>query len=291
MSLNASRTMRAPFLAALLTFSAATAAASEPPNARAAYVERRGMLEADAQCRLFTRDMRAALSASAGQARGTLLRAGWSRAQVGELERTIVTAARARTCADPRTMTAADTARAGFGHWLRTNDMAFQGWARTWNARRVAASDGWRLRQEIDAPARAQFGVRDRQGAERLTFIVPLARGAAAPTSARLQLRDPARTRAPEIALQQRVSFGLESGAPSPRDALLNFSATPSAERVNNSNQAVFTFPDAAFSALLALDPRESVAITLQQQGRTQRLLVEVGDIAAARDFLSIGAN
>lgn len=283
--------MRASFLAALLALAAQAAAASEPPNARAAYVERRGLLEADAQCRLFTRDMRAALSASAGQARGALLRAGWSRVQVNELETGVVAAARARTCADQRTLSAAADARAGFSQWMRANDMAFEGWARTWNARRVAARDGWRLRQEIDAPLRAQFGVRVHDGAERLTLIAPMARGAAIPTGATLRLRDPSRSQAPELALQQRISFGIASGAPAPGVATRSYPSARSRERSGGGNQAVFIFPDAAFSALLALDPRESVELILQRPGASQRILVEVGDIAAARDFLSIGAN
>jgi hypothetical protein len=50
----------------------------------------------------------------------------------------------------------------------------------------------------------------------------------------------------------------------------------------------VFTFPDVVFRDLLALDPRETVEITVETTRGPQRLLVEVGDIAAARAFLII---
>ena len=55
--------------------------------------------------------------------------------------------------------------------------------------------------------------------------------------------------------------------------------------------QTVFTFPDAAFQAMLALDPREAVVIELTGARTTQRLLVEVGDITAARAFLTLRAD
>jgi hypothetical protein len=277
--------MRALVFASLLI--ALPAGASEPPNARAAYVERRGLIEADLRCALFEPNMRAALHASAGQARGALLRAGWSRAQVGELEATVVAAARARACNDRRTQAAAADARAAFGHWLRANSLAFDGWGRAWEARRVAGSDGWRLRQQIAAPVEASFGVRS----GRLTLVVPLARGQSAPTAARLTMRDPARAQAPEVTLQALISQGLQAGAPRPGQAAQSFAATRAIEPgQRGASSAVFTFPDAAFNALLALDPRESAEILLQSGARSQRLLIEVGDIAATRSFLAIGA-
>ncbi len=65
----------------------AAPASAEPPDARASYVERRGMLELDGQCRLFAANIHAALQATAAQARGALLRGGWSIAQVQNLSK------------------------------------------------------------------------------------------------------------------------------------------------------------------------------------------------------------
>lgn len=59
-------------------------------------------------------------------------------------------------------------------------------------------------------------------------------------------------------------------------------------ERADGQQFVVFTFPDTAFRDVVTLDPRETIEIRLQQGRSSQRLLVEVGDIAAARAFLTI---
>lgn len=271
--------------AALLASLAAPAAAQGGPNAREAYVERRGLIEIDAQCRLLQPTIRDALAVSTAQARGALLRAGWTNAQMHELEDTVVSAARRRACDDGRTAASIHTVSAIVAPWVNAGMMEFPGWERAWIARRT--SEGWRLSQRIDAPAPAVFGVRQSEGAQHLTLAVPIARGGAAPASARLIMRDPERPRA-EISLNQRVAIGLEAGAPPP-SATLVAPSTRSIEHVEGGgSQAVFVFPDSAFATLTSLDPRESVEIELQTGRATQRLLIEVGDIDAARAFLTI---
>lgn len=270
--------MRLLLLAAI--FSAlALPALAQTPGAREAYVERRGLLVVDERCQLFAPDVRAALNVGLAQARGALLRAGWSNAQVGELERATVSAARARACTDPRTASAAEDARHAFANWINLGTMEFPGWARTWVARRVPASDQWRLSQAIDTLAGAEFGVRD-----RLTLVL----AAGEPyQDAELVLRDARRANFTEVGLPQRMAYGLEAGAPPP-SATQSFPATRRTERSRRGRtQQVFEFPDGAFAALLALDPRESVEIRLTNGRAEQRLLVEVGDIAAARAFLT----
>ena len=92
-----------------------TVASAEAPSARNVYVERRGLMEADAQCRLLTPEVHAALQVTAMQARGVLLRGGWSITQMDQLEQATVAAARERACNDPRTLSAANVARAVCG--------------------------------------------------------------------------------------------------------------------------------------------------------------------------------
>lgn len=277
-------------LAAALSLST-TAAATEPPSAQAAFVERRGLLEADAQCRIFTPQVRAALLVSALQARGALLRGGWSLAQLDELENATVAAARARACGDPRTNSAAATARAAYNTTFRSNSMEFPGWARTWSARRVAASDGWRLRQDISEPISASFGVRQRNGVEQFVLVLPASSEGAAPRTASLQLRNPSRSDASSLDLAGRMARGLEAGLPGP-GAAMTLSATRRIEHPNLfATQAVFVFSDEAFRLLCALDPRETVEIDLSGGRMRQRLLVEVGDVAAARGFLATRAD
>jgi hypothetical protein len=281
--------MRLLFLAAALTLTPMAASANDAPNARAAYAERRGLLEADAQCNLFTPDIRAALQVSAAQTRGALLRSGWSDAQMRELESAAVNAARARRCGDPRTTEAADDARHAFARWVSAGTMQFPGWERTWIARRAVTSEpAWRLSQTIVAPRSATFGVRETDGRQHLVLVVPIARGAAAPASAALVMRDTARAQVTQISLPRRIAYGIEAGVPAPNAA----QRVPSArtiERVDGGrNQAVFTFPDTAFRDLLALDPRESVELELSSGRNSQSLYAEVGDINAARAFLTI---
>lgn len=274
-------------LALTLAFAAAPAAA-EAQNARTAYVERRGLVEADTRCGLFTPIVRAALQAGVTQARGSLLREGWSDARLAELDRAVADAARTRACSDARTQTAASGARDAFTRWASANSMQFDGWQRAWLARRSVGANGWRLSQAIDAPIVAVFGVRERDGAQRLALVIGVSEGAAAPASARLILRDEARAQPVAVTLPQRISYGLEAGAP-PAAAALAIPATRALERIDRTrSQAVFAFPDAAFARLVALDPRESVVLELAYGRSTQRLLVEVGDIAAARAFLAI---
>lgn len=280
--------MRFLFLAAAFSATFVSAAsATEGPDARQAYVERRGLIETDTRCRLLTADLRAALNVGAMQARGSLLRAGWTSAQVRTLDQTVARAAAQRACNDARTQQSAADARRAFSPWLAAGTMEFPGWDRAWLARR-GTSDGWRLSQAVDAPRPAVFGVRQQGAAQRLTLVVSLARDETAPASAQLVLRDAARGALREISLPQRVAYGVAAGAPAP-NAAMTIPSTRSIERVSGGrSQAVFTFPDNAFAALLQLDPRESVELRLQNGRVVQNLYVEVGDVAAARAFVTL---
>jgi hypothetical protein len=165
--------------------------------------------------------------------------------------------------------------------------MEFPGWQRAWLARR-GASDGWRLSQAIDAPRAAVFGVRQQGAAQRLTLVITLDRGETAPVSAQLVQRDVNRAAMREIALPQRVAYGIQAGAPSP-SAAMTIPSTRTIERLSGGrSQAVFTFPDNAFATLLQLDPREAVELRARTGRGVQSMYVEVGDIAAARAFVAL---
>ena len=278
--------MRCVLFALALSAFATAAAAQEGPDAREAYVERRGLIEADTQCRLFSPTIRDALAVSAAQARGALLRAGWTDARVRELEGAVVSAARGRACGDARTTRAAAGASRSVAQWVNAGSMEFPGWERIWVARRV--DEGWRLSQSVEAPVPAVFGVLQRGQSQTLALVVPVARGAQAPTSARLLMRNPAEPRRGEVSLTERMARGLAAGAPTPFTSVAHPS-TRAVERLDEGrSQAVFTFPDSAFRDLLGLDPRESAEIELNTSRGPQRLFIEVGDIAAARAFLTI---
>ncbi|MBL8538024.1 MAG: hypothetical protein JNM59_11530 [Hyphomonadaceae bacterium] len=276
-------------LASTLAFALALASAAEAQDAldaRAAYVERRGLLAADAHCHVLAPSLRGAIEVGALQTRGALLRAGWTSAQTNALEEATVAAARARACDDPRTASAVAQARASFGQWANAGSMAFPGWERTWTARR--ATIGWRLRQDVSAPRPATFGVRQSEsGRQSLILALPVPRSAPPPSSVRLVMRDRARAPARDISLTTRIANGLAAGAPSPTTSR-SYNGVYSSERNNGGATAVFTFPDAAFGQMLALDPRESVELRLERGRASERIFVEVGDIAAARAFLTL---
>lgn len=280
--------MRALFLI-VSAWMLATSAQADPPDAQAALADRRGLLQIDARCRLLQPGPRAALEASALQARGALLRGGWTTARVTQMEQAIDRAARERTCNDARTQTAAADAREAYDAWATINYMSFPGWSRAWVARRVTGPNGWRLSQDIDAPVRAAFGVRELQGRQTLTLIVPGANAA----SARLRVRDTRRSPPGALDLANRMAYGLSAGAPGPAAASQSFTANRVLERRvgGGGEQSVYTFSDATFRAILALDPRESIEIDLIGGRVAQRLYVEVGDLAAARTFLTLRAD
>lgn len=278
--------MRFIFFTAIAAFALASPAAADPPSAQAALVERLGLLHLDQRCRLLTPGMRAAVEAGASQARGALLRSGWTNARLEELDHAVTAAARNRACADPRTQASVEEARASYDAWARTNVMEFPGWSRTWVARRTTGPNGWRLSQAIDS--NLSFGVRESGGAQALS----LALNQTSTASARLILRDQRRTDASALNLSRRVAYGLEAGAPGAGVPTRTYQAAARTERrPGGTTQTVFSFPDAAFQAMLALDPRETVVIEVLGARATQRLLVEVGDLAAARAFLSLRAD
>jgi hypothetical protein len=284
--------MRALTLAAALCIVATTAASAQntAPSAQALYVERRALLDTDERCHLFSANMRHALEAGAAQASGALLRSGWTSARLDELEQAAIGAARGRACGDARTASAAHAAEAGFASWSRTPSMTFPANERTWVARRSADVSGWRLYQQIAVPGAATFGVRDHADAQQLTFSMPA--DSAAPASAQLVMRDPTRGGTNILDLRGRTSTGLAAGLPLANTAQSFFASARRTERdADTPARVVFTFPDAAFQRLTQLDPRESIAIDIETAGRTQRYIVEVGDVAAARAFLAISAE
>lgn len=279
------------FAALALGLISASSAYADIPNARAQYVERRGLLEVDAQCHIFTPGMRSALEATALQARGTLLRSGWSYAQMDELERAAVQAARARRCGDPRTTAAVADARQGYASWARANQMEFPGWQLSWTGRRVAGQDGWRLLQNVTSPMPAAFGIRESDGAQHVTLLLPVANERAVGASAQLIMRDAPRARVGDLDLTGRIARGLEAGLPGP-GASVTFNGVRRVEHPSfGHTQIVFIFPDAAFRTLMALDPRETIEILMDGRGVRQRILFEVGDLAAARGFVAARAD
>jgi hypothetical protein len=277
--------MRSAALVFALVLCAPVAAAQAPPPAQAAYGERRALLETDARCRLFEPPLRAALEAGAWQARGALTRAGWSNARIAELDAAAARAARGRACDDPRTQAAAARARAGFSGWARLPSLEFRGSQRSWIARRIPDPEGWTLVQGIDAPRDAAFGALSRDGRIRPTLSLALSDRIAPPPSAELVVRDVRRARESLFEVPGRSTDGLLAGAPSPATARRFYASERRIEiGRRGARRLFFVFADDALNAMALLDPREAAEIRL---GDGARVLVEIGDLAAARAFLA----
>lgn len=276
--------MRALLLAALLCAGPAHAVGPE-----VAFAERSALLGADRKCDLFEAPLRAALTAAAAQARGAVLRAGWSEARTDVLGQNARAEGARRPCSDATLLHAANGARAGFAGWARLPSMRFTGGERAWIARRTRDIDGFLLRQDMIAPRIASFGVREDNGRAALTLMLPLAAGESPPASARLAFRD--RTRAARSAadLPGRTRTGLAALAASPASANVVHAQTRRVETVERARRALLTFPEATLAELAALDPREAITIDLDGARGTTRLHLEVGDLAAARAFLAAG--
>ncbi len=278
--------MRALILAAVLLAGPAAAAGPE-----VAFAERTALLGADRACGLFAPPMRAALEAAAWQARGVLLRSGWSEVRADTLGAGARAEGARRPCADPVLARAAEGARAGFSGWSRLMAMRFPGGERAWAARRTQDPERFYLRQDIPGPRAAAFGVREDGSRAAVTLRLPLAAGEAAPAAARLYYRD--RARAPRSAadLPGRTRTGLPALAASRASASVVFAQGRRLETVEKMRFALFTFPDATLAALAALDPREAAEIEIDAVGGPVRLYLEVGDLAAARAFLAAQAG
>ena len=279
--------MRAFALAVVFTALAGPAAAA---GADVLFAERSALLAADRRCDLFSPQLRQALEASTFQARGALLRSGWTAARADALARGAARDVSNRRCDDPVLARAAADARAGFSGWTRTMGMTFPGGERVWSARRAADPQGFYIRQDIPGPRPAVFGVRRVGDGGSLMLVMPLRPGEAVPATARLSFRDTASAPRSIADTPGRTGHGLASLAASPATARVTHASARAVETGERGARAVvFTFPDATLYAMKGLDPREAMTLTLD--GRTPiTLYVEVGDIAAAHAFLAAEA-
>ncbi|HEX2561841.1 hypothetical protein [Phenylobacterium sp.] len=261
--------------------------------------ERALMSAANARCGLFDPQVAAALSAGQAQARGDSRRSGASAAQVAATEADARRRAAAQACDAPSLRAAAARVRSAFEGYARIERMTYPGEIGAWRADRgSSARPRWRLAQSTAIGGRpAVFGLAGRDGAEALLAVAEFP-GGRRPYAARLVMRDVRRTSGP--VLDRR---GTRAGATVPLSrrmpagyALKSFpaearEAAPGALAPSGMKQGwAFRFPAEAAGALAGLDPREAVAVEFLFSGapETMRAYIEVGDFAAARQFLTL---
>lgn len=281
-----------PALAAALalagTLAAATAAGAAGDLTDAVY-ERVLMREAGARCKLFEPRVQAALAAGALQARGAALRLGAADGAVDAASAQARAKADATPCASPDLRVAAQRVRAAFLGWSRQATLALPGGRGSWSARRWPDREGpfWALATSglLDG-RRFTAGLRKAGRSDGpAEFVVETsAPDAGRAWLVRLVFRDPARAPRPYLA---------PGGAPPPQ-----------AERVTASSGRTvldgggawrLRFAPAAADALAALDPRENARLELVVStptgDRTSSVLIEAGDFAVGRAFLSAGPS
>ena len=249
--------------------------------------ERVLMREAGERCRLFDPHLQAALAAGALQARGAALRAGTPDEAVDAAAARARARADATPCGSGDLHIAAQRVRAAFLGWSRQATLALPGGRGAWSARRWPDRTGpfWAL---------STSGVLDGR-----RFTAGLRKAGRSDGPAEFDLE----TSAPEAGGAWLVRLVTRDPARAPRPYLAPDGAPPAqAERVTAASGKTaldggaawrFRFPIAAADALAALDPRENARLELvfstPAGDRTASVLIEAGDFAVGRAFLSAG--
>lgn len=282
----------------------ALAAAALPGMAEAGaadlYYERTVMVSADARCHLFTPEIASALAAGQAQARGAALRGGLDEERLDGVEQRARSAV-ARTACDSKDIeTAAQRVRNAFEGYARLSRQVYPGEHADWRADRESGrSARWRLAQTSRFGwDQMVFGMAGKEAPGVLLAVAQFADGAT-PYTARLVMRDAARTSGPYLDKRGADAKGrlpLSRRMP-PASALRSYSAearSPAGEDLSPKDMKsawAFRFPMEAARRLADLDPRESVAVEFVFPGRqdvVRRAYVEVGDFAAGRAFIQM---
>ena len=253
------------------------------------YYERSLMAAAGARCNLFNAQIRAALEAASAQARSAALRAGRSEPDVQAVRSRAAAKAEAVSCGSPDLATAAVRVRTAFEGWSKVTRITYPGADGGWTAdRTVYRSPTWRL-VESSGPE-AAFGVAGNEAAPYALAAVMAANGGEAPYGARLKFRD--LQRAPAAWLARSGADALPP--PAALRTVFAEAKAPAAPGLSHGDGSAtaFRFPSAAADALAALDPRERFEVEfLYAHDHVRTATFEVGDFAAGRAFLAMGAR
>ena len=284
-------------------------------DAEQAYLERTSLQAADEKCAYFTDLERSALMSGQLQARGSLLRAGFSIDDI-ELAATEVTRfANSRDCGDAEFMQAVIHLKDAFSAFIGTMVMNFPGRDADWNASR-SRWDTWRIVQDGSSPDYMfQFGLLAPRNTNPEDFPASFSRPLEnplieepfdlavdlflqetdiAPSTARILIRDPEKSPQPWLG-------AVFSGEPGPPPRSITSAYWPRERSVivdeedEDDRRARFIFNTDANEALMRLDPRERVEIIVQPNPRSgetepEVLVVEVGDFTAAYFFARLPA-
>ena len=280
-------------LLGLALVAAPTCALAQPADL---FLERTAMTALGEKCRLFTPEVSAALASGAAQARGAALRAGADAKRLKVLEADARHRALRFACDHPLVQSNAAQVRDAFSGYQRVTRMTYRGSVAGWRADRgVGRTARWQLAQDATfGGSRMTFGLAGREGASALVAVAEFADGAT-PYSARLIMRDGARTMGPYLlgSSSQPLNRKLPP-AGATRAFMAEARGAAEAELLPKGADDgwAFRFPAAAAAALADLDPREAVAVEFLFRGeRVKTAYVEVGDFAAGKAFLRMASR
>ncbi|MAK62794.1 MAG: hypothetical protein CMK09_17635 [Ponticaulis sp.] len=281
-------------------------------DAEQAFLERTSLRAADEKCGYFTELERTALTAGQLQARGALLRAGVDINAIESAASEVERFANMQDCGSEDFMTAAGYLKDSFSAFIGTMVMDFTGAESIWKASR-SRWDTWRIVQDRTTDSFVyQFGLLapniDDPDAFPASFSRPLDNplvekpfdlaldlhldeGQKLPASARILIRDPAKSIEPWLG-------NIFTNKPGPPPRALTSAHWPSArvmmeDEDAGTRTARFRFSDSATQALMELDPRERVEILVlpdarEKDQRPTSLTIEVGDFTAAYLFTKL---
>lgn len=256
------------------------------------YYDRAFVTAAHEKCRLFAAPVAGALSAATLQAHGAALRAGASEADLAATTRRARARAAQVSCANPELAVVRDRVTDAFQGWARTPRMSFPGARAEWTANRLrAAEPRWRLMQAgMTGASPVTFGlVAEPDGAQTLSAVVSFV-GRPRPYAARIVARDPGLAARPWLTAQGHGVLPPEAQ----RRVLWSTGASEAEASILAAEKRqgeAWRFPASAGEMLEDLDPREPFLVQfLFRDGSIATARFEVGDFAAARAFVALGA-
>lgn len=279
---------------AVLGLLAAPVASADTAAVQRTWLERVAISAADKSCNLFTGGERLALQSGIYQAEGELLRANQTPAELRRLAEEVSTHAASLGCVHPDVVSVVETVRNGYRAFVKTTYLEYPATHAIWGASR-SPHDRWAVSQ-TDKTSSIVFGLRrapNDPDVQRLAIGMP-AKGVV-PSSVQLIMRDPAKMPEPWFGAFSQPGPKL---TPPPR----SISHVEWAGKVASAKDAVgepiwvFTFNASAIALIEQLDPREAIEIDLIPPSRVadqgvKRIILEVGDIRAARAFAAIPAS
>lgn len=281
-------------------------------DAEQAFLERTSLKAADEKCKYFTDLERSALISGQLQARGSLLRAGFSAEDIDKAAEEVRLFANRQPCGSADFMAARAHLKSAFEAFVGTMVMDYPGAISVWNASR-SRWDKWRLVQNgthnafpfqfgllapvltdpddfpasfsrpLDAPLQTKpFD---------LTLEIILPEGMAEPSLARILVRDEIKAPSPWLG-----SIFRDEPGPPPRGLTKAYWASGRSVLTDDKTgekRLRFTFSPDATAAIEGLDPRERFEIAITPNARSNNadliyLQVEVGDFAAGHAFTKL---